>query len=76
MGTADRHTQPDGGTRATEKGEASQAHRADRPPTDDESAAADDHLSDSEKEERRSVAEHYEEMSEIGAEAKGEGRIE
>ena len=45
-------------------------------PTTDEEVAADQELSAESEEERRSVAEHYKEMAELGAEEKGEGRIE
>jgi hypothetical protein len=69
-------TEPDNSTRSVEKEEAGRAHGADRPPSQSEEKAAERALDESSEEERRSVAEHYEEMSEIGAEAKGEGRIE
>jgi hypothetical protein len=69
-------TEPDNSTRSVEEEEAGRAHTADRPPSKSEEEAAEDHLDDSSEEERKSVAEHYEEMSELGAEAKGEGRIE
>ena len=52
------------------------AHTADRSPTSDEDAAAEQEFSEEGEDERRSVAEHYKEMAELGAEAKGEGRIE
>ncbi|MGB7053637.1 MAG: hypothetical protein WBG41_18885 [Acidimicrobiales bacterium] len=72
----DDRTEPDNSTRSVEEEEAGRAHGADRPPNGSEEKAAERHLDESSEEERRSVAEHYEEMSEIGAEAKGEGRIE
>lgn len=68
-------TEPDGGTRSVEEDEAGRAHQADRTPTESEEQAAERHLDETDEEERRSVAEHEKEMSEIGAEAKGEGRI-
>jgi len=75
MSTEDR-TEPNDATRSTEEEEAGRAHEADRPPNSSEEAAADQQLEESDERERKSVAEHYEEMSEIGAKAKGEGRVE
>ncbi len=69
-------TQPDEQTRETEEREASRAHAADRPATPEEEKAAEESLEGVGEDERRRVAEHYEEMSRIGTEAKGEGRIE
>jgi hypothetical protein len=69
-------TEPDDSTRSVEEEEAGRTHAADRAPSESEEKAAEHHLDESSEEERKSVAEHYEEMSEIGAEAKGEGRIE
>jgi hypothetical protein len=76
MENTGQHTEPDGRTRATEDEEAARAHRADRPASPEEERAADRHLAESDERERRDVAGHYEEMSEIGAEAEGEGRID
>jgi hypothetical protein len=68
-------SQPDEATKEAEEIDATQAHIADRLPTSEEEAAAersrDALASDSE-----SVAEHYEEMTDIGAHAKGEGKID
>lgn len=75
MNTEDR-TEPNDATRSIEEEEAGRAHEADRPPNASEEAAADEQLEESDERERKSVAEHYQEMSEIGAEAKGEGRID
>jgi hypothetical protein len=69
-------TEPDEATEAEERAEAGRAHTADRPPTDEESAAADRQFEQSDAEERREVAEHFHEMDEIGAHVKGEGSIE
>lgn len=69
-------TEPDNTTRSVEEEEAGRAHEADRPPTESEERDAERYLQESDEEERKSVAEHYEEMTEIGAEAKGEGRVE
>lgn len=46
---------------------------ADRPPTDDEARAADAAAADVDVDD---VAAHYEEMTEIGADVRGEGQIE
>ena len=46
---------------------------ADRPPTDDEARAADAAAADVDVD---NVAAHYEEMTEIGADVRGEGQIE
>ncbi len=69
-------TEPDPGTRQAEDSDAAQAHTADREPTSDEEVAAEQELSAESDEERRRVAKHYTEMADLGAEAKGEGRIE
>jgi hypothetical protein len=69
-------TEPDSSTRSVEEEEAGRAHGADRPPIQSEEKAAERALDESSEDERKSVAAHYEEMSEIGAETKGEGRIE
>ena len=69
-------TEPNRRTRSVEEEEAGRAHDADRPPTESEERDAERQLEKSGEEERESVAEHYEEMTEIGAETKGEGRIE
>jgi hypothetical protein len=58
-------------TRVEELLEASAAHRADRPPTpEEEAAAAESNVLNPE------VAEHEREMGKIGAEVKGEGEID
>ena len=46
---------------------------ADRPPTADEEEAAERGAAEIDRDE---VAEHYEEMAELGANVKGEGEIE
>jgi hypothetical protein len=72
---ANNETEPDEGTLEAEREDATQAHAADRPPTDDESAAAEKSAStfagDS-----KDVAAHEKEMSDIGANIKGEGEID
>ncbi len=65
----DDHTLPSPETRAAEREEAGTTHDADRAPTPDEEAAAEDLEASPE------VAETYEEMAERGAEQQGEGRI-
>jgi hypothetical protein len=63
------HTKPSPETRAAEREEAEARHDADRPPTAEEDAAAEDLEVDPD------AAERYEEMAERGAKQKGEGRI-
>jgi hypothetical protein len=65
----DDRTKPSQETRAAEREEAGAPHDADRAPTADEAAAAEDLEVDPE------VAKRYEEMAERGADQKGEGRI-
>lgn len=65
-----RHGEVTPDTRAAERGEMDKGGEADRPPTKDEEQRAE------EQELAPDVAEHYEEMAEKGAHAKGEGRIE
>jgi hypothetical protein len=69
-------TEPDAGTRKAEDSDAARPHTADRQPTPGEEKDADQEASTETEEERRSVAAHYEEMAELGAEVEGEGRIE
>ena len=57
-------------TRAEEEREAKAAHTADRPPTEQEAAAAERNRLEPE------VAEHEREMGKIGAEVKGEGEVD
>jgi hypothetical protein len=62
-------------TKEAEEVDATQEHRADRPPTAEEEAAAEEstkkYAADS-----KTVAEHEKEMTDIGANAKGEGKID
>jgi hypothetical protein len=58
-------------TRAAEEDEAGVTGRADRPPTEKEERLAEESAVDVDE----SVARHYEEMGEIGANVKGEGEI-
>jgi hypothetical protein len=69
------HTEPDAATQNAERSEAERSHTADRPPSTDEETEADDAYSAEGEDERREVAEHYQEMGELGAEVKGEGEI-
>jgi hypothetical protein len=68
-------TTPDESTEREERIEAARDHRPDREPTKAEEEAADkfraDHAVDADE-----VARHEKEMGEIGAEVKGEGRID
>lgn len=59
-------------TEAEEEREAQASHAADRPPTDEESKAADS-TADSADER---VSKAFKEASETGADIKGEGQIE
>jgi hypothetical protein len=65
----DQPTRPSGETREAEAREAKTPAQADREPTPEESALADEHELDPE------VAEHAQEMAERGANQKGEGRL-
>jgi hypothetical protein len=60
-------------TKLAEAAEAGAPHTADRAATEDEAAAADRSRGDSKEQAR--VAEHAEEMADIGAHVKGEGEI-
>ncbi|HWE68487.1 MAG TPA: hypothetical protein VG298_17740 [Acidimicrobiales bacterium] len=71
----DRDAEPTTATRDTEREDARQAHIADRAPTAEEEVAAERGRS-SFGADRESVAEHYDEMTEIGAKVKGEGEVE
>jgi hypothetical protein len=69
-------TEPDASTQAAEEAEAGRDHIADRSAIEEESKHADASYAQSDPDERESVAEHEEEMMEIGADVKGEGAIE
>ena len=70
-------TQPDESTADADEREAQAAHTADRPPTEDESAAADRAREDrSVSGDQQAVGEHFREMAERGVGQKGEGRID
>jgi hypothetical protein len=71
----ENEAQPDDATLEAERVDATQAHAADRPPTGEEEAAAEQSAERFE-DDREEVAEHYEEMSDIGAHVKGEGAID
>jgi hypothetical protein len=71
----ERATEPTDATREAEDVDATQVHAADRPPTKEEEAAAEESRKKFEAD-AKDVAEHYEEMSDIGAHVKGEGAIE
>jgi hypothetical protein len=65
----DEHTQVSDATREAEAEEADAPHRADRPPTAEEEEAVEGRPVDPD------VRAHYREMTELGAEEVGEGRI-
>lgn len=69
-GTDTSTTRPSEQTRRFEREDAGAEHEPDREPTEAEEREAEKHRLPPE------TAEHYREMSEIGAEARGEGRIE
>ena len=70
----DKRTTPDESTEREERAEASQDHVPDQLPTEEQEAAADK-FRDEHADEMEAVARHHKEMDEIGANAKGEGRI-
>jgi hypothetical protein len=72
MGTT---SESNGMTKKAERDDAARSHTADRAPTSDEEAAAERSRTAFENDEH-SVAEHYEEMADLGAHVKGEGQID
>ena len=68
------NTEPDDRTREAELAEAGKSHTADRLPTAEEEAAAERDRGKQDAD-REDVAEHYEEMTDLGAHVKGEGEI-
>jgi hypothetical protein len=71
----DKETELDEGTREAERAEAGEAHVADRAPTSEEEAAAEAAAEKFEGDSKEAAA-HFEELSDIGAHAKGEGKID
>ena len=69
MDEQDERTTPNDSTRAAERDEANRQGQADRMPTPEEEAIADDLELDP------TVAEHEREMAERGAHQEGEGRL-
>jgi hypothetical protein len=67
--------EPTEATREAGQVDGARSHSADRPPTGEEEAAAEESRRKFGADEE-AVAEHYEEMSDIGAHVKGEGRID
>jgi uncharacterized BrkB/YihY/UPF0761 family membrane protein len=67
----DPDTTPSDATRQADERDSEVRGHADRPPTDDEARIAEAQGAPGDE-----VAEHYEEMAEIGAEVRGEGQIE
>jgi hypothetical protein len=68
-------TEPTDATRAAEREEANASHVADRAPSAEEAKAADRGPDEAEMD-PRSVRDHFEEMTDLGAHVKGEGEIE
>lgn len=68
MTDAHDHTVPDDDTTEADRGDARAAHEADRPPTEEEEAAAPTEVDPE-------VAEAYKQANERGANVKGEGQI-
>ena len=66
--------EPSARTREAELAEAGKSHTADRPPTSEEEAAAERARAELDAD-GKDVAEHYEEMTELGTHVKGEGEI-
>ncbi len=66
------HGETSSATVAADERDSRTGGSADRPPTDSEEAAADRATA---RVDAGSTAEHYEEMAEIGANVKGEGKI-
>jgi hypothetical protein len=67
-------TEPDESTKEAELVDAAHSHSADRPPTAEEADAAERGSASSDSD-MGAVAEHAEEMAELGVHVKGEGEI-
>lgn len=67
-GMTDSGTTPNDATRASEDSEATAAHQADRPPTTEEEQAAPTEASGE-------TSKDYKDMTERGANVKGEGEL-
>jgi hypothetical protein len=61
-------------TQKAERDDAARSHTADRMPTEEEAASAEQGRAQFAEDKER-VAEHEKEMSELGAQVKGEGDI-
>jgi hypothetical protein len=70
-------TQPrtDDSTREAECSEAEKSHTADRSPTSKGDAPTQLDRAKSDADDRENAAEHFQEMTELGAQVKGEGEI-
>jgi hypothetical protein len=68
-------TEPDQGTLETERKEAGRLPAPDRPPTLQEESDAERQRLGLDAAGHRSVADHYRQMAELGAQARGEGEI-
>lgn len=69
MSEAHDRTKPDSTTTDVDREDGQAEHDADRPPTEEEAAAAPTEVSES-------VKEHHEEANERGASVRGEGAID
>ena len=70
------HTSPDRQTEEAEEAEARITSQADRQPTPEEEEAADRAAADPALSgDQAEVGKHYREMTDLGVEEKGEGRI-
>jgi hypothetical protein len=67
-------TEPNESTKEAEQVDAAHPHSADRPPTAEEAEAAERGATALDAD-MNAVAEHAEEMAELGADVKGEGEI-
>ena len=67
-------TEPNESTKEAEQVDAVHPHSADRPPTAEEADAAESGTASLDAD-MSAVAEHAEEMAELGAHVKGEGEI-
>ena len=70
----EKRTTSDEWTEREERPEASRDHAPDRMPTEEQEAAADK-FAEEHSDEMEEVARHHKEMDDLGAKAKGEGRI-
>lgn len=72
--TMTTESEPNESTKEAEQVDAAHSHSADRPPTAEEADAAERGAASLDAD-MNAVAEHAEEMAELGADVKGEGEI-